>query len=72
MAIGRWPTNRPRTSRRGSFVSHPDLDSRGVKAVIQRIDGDTGSLYGVWNGKNYTSLPLHCRRAAALYHYAAA
>jgi peroxiredoxin len=24
-----------------------------VKAVIQRIDGDTGSLYGVWNGKNY-------------------
>ena len=26
-----------------------------VKAVIHvRIDGDTGSLYGVWNGKNYT------------------
>jgi peroxiredoxin len=28
-------------------------DSARVKAVIQRIDGDTGSLYGVWNGKNY-------------------
>jgi peroxiredoxin len=25
-----------------------------VKAVVQRIDGDTGSLYGVWNGKNYS------------------
>jgi peroxiredoxin len=28
-------------------------DPARVKAVIQRIDGDTGSLYGVWNGKNY-------------------
>jgi peroxiredoxin len=25
-----------------------------VHAVIQRIDGDTGSLYGSWNGKEYT------------------
>jgi peroxiredoxin len=24
-----------------------------VKAVIQRIDGDTGSLYGRWDGKTY-------------------
>jgi thiol-disulfide isomerase/thioredoxin len=24
-----------------------------VNAVIQRIDGDTGSLYGVWTGKEY-------------------
>jgi peroxiredoxin len=24
-----------------------------VKAMIQRIDGDTGSLYGTWNGKEY-------------------
>jgi thiol-disulfide isomerase/thioredoxin len=24
-----------------------------VKAVIQRIDGDTGSLYGSWTGKDY-------------------
>ena len=24
-----------------------------VRAVIQRIDGDTGSLYGSWTGKNY-------------------
>ena len=25
----------------------------GVRAVIQRIDGDTGSLFGSWTGKNY-------------------
>lgn len=24
-----------------------------IKAVIQRIDGDTGSLYGSWTGKDY-------------------
>jgi len=27
--------------------------SADVKAVIQRIDGDTGSLYGEWNGRSY-------------------
>jgi peroxiredoxin len=25
-----------------------------IRAVIQRIDGDTGSLYGSWNGHEYT------------------
>ena len=25
-----------------------------IKTVIQRIDGDTGALWGTWNGTNYT------------------
>jgi thiol-disulfide isomerase/thioredoxin len=25
-----------------------------IKSVIQRIDGDTGGLWGVWNGSSYT------------------
>jgi hypothetical protein len=28
----------------------PSNDSANVKAVIQRIDGDTGALYGKWTG----------------------
>ena len=35
-------------------VTPETSDPARVKAVIQRIDGDTGSLYGVWNGKNYS------------------
>jgi peroxiredoxin len=31
----------------------PEAHSSGVKAVIQRIDGDTGSLYGAWDGNAY-------------------
>jgi thiol-disulfide isomerase/thioredoxin len=31
----------------------PQPHSSDVKAVIQRIDGDTGSLYGLWTGQNY-------------------
>jgi peroxiredoxin len=31
----------------------PEAHSSGVKAVIQRIDGDTGSLYGGWDGNAY-------------------
>jgi peroxiredoxin len=31
----------------------PTSHSSDVKAVIQRIDGDTGSLYGSWNGGEY-------------------
>jgi thiol-disulfide isomerase/thioredoxin len=27
--------------------------SSGIKAVIQRVDGDTGSLYGQWTGQSY-------------------
>jgi thiol-disulfide isomerase/thioredoxin len=27
--------------------------SSDIKAVIQRVDGDTGSLYGQWTGQNY-------------------
>ncbi len=31
----------------------PKPHSQDVKAVIQRIDGDTGSLYGQWTGQAY-------------------
>ena len=31
----------------------PIPHSQDVKAVIQRIDGDTGSLYGPWTGRDY-------------------
>jgi thiol-disulfide isomerase/thioredoxin len=31
----------------------PSNDSANVKAVIQRIDGDTGALYGKWTGNEY-------------------
>jgi thiol-disulfide isomerase/thioredoxin len=31
----------------------PSNGSANVKAVIQRIDGDTGSLYGRWTGHEY-------------------
>ena len=31
----------------------PEAHSSDVKAVIQRIDGDTGSLYGGWDGNSY-------------------
>jgi peroxiredoxin len=31
----------------------PTAHSSDVKAVIQRIDGDTGSLYGSWTGSGY-------------------
>lgn len=32
----------------------PIAKSTTIHAVIQRIDGDTGSLFGTWNGQNYT------------------
>jgi peroxiredoxin len=31
----------------------PVKSGGGIRAVIQRIDGDTGSLYGGWTGKDY-------------------
>ena len=31
----------------------PQPHSSDVKAVIQRVDGDTGSLYGQWTGQSY-------------------
>jgi peroxiredoxin len=31
----------------------PTSATAGIKAVIQRIDGDTGSLYGAWTGSGY-------------------
>jgi peroxiredoxin len=31
----------------------PAKEPAEIKAVIQRIDGDTGSLYGYWTGKSY-------------------
>jgi peroxiredoxin len=36
----------------------PSADSGSrttIKAVVQRIDGDTGSLYGFWDGHQYTA-----------------
>jgi thiol-disulfide isomerase/thioredoxin len=33
---------------------NPIGKSAEVHAVIQRIDGDTGSLFGTWTGQNYT------------------
>jgi len=35
-------------------VEQPAGKSHDVRAVIQRIDGDTGSLYGAWTGNEYT------------------
>jgi thiol-disulfide isomerase/thioredoxin len=35
-------------------VDPPSGKSPVVKAVIQRIDGDTGGLWGTWNGTSYT------------------
>ncbi|HEY6375664.1 MAG TPA: hypothetical protein VIX90_09090, partial [Edaphobacter sp.] len=32
----------------------PVAKSPTIHAVIQRIDGDTGSLFGTWTGQNYT------------------
>ena len=31
----------------------PASKTTDIRAVIQRIDGDTGSLYGAWNGHEY-------------------
>jgi len=35
-------------------VDAPVGKSPVIKAVIQRIDGDTGGLWGTWNGTSYT------------------
>jgi thiol-disulfide isomerase/thioredoxin len=35
-------------------VDPPSPNSPVIKAVIQRIDGDTGGLWGTWNGTSYT------------------
>jgi len=35
-------------------VSPPAGKSPLIQAVIQRIDGDTGALWGTWNGTSYT------------------
>ncbi len=32
---------------------HPSGRPGEIRAVIQRIDGDTGSLFGLWNGTSY-------------------
>jgi thiol-disulfide isomerase/thioredoxin len=39
-----------------------------VQAVIQRIDGDTGSLFGSWNGKSYVVSHLSAA-GPALYSF---
>jgi thiol-disulfide isomerase/thioredoxin len=35
-------------------VDRPESKSQVIKTAIQRIDGDTGGLWGVWNGTSYT------------------
>jgi thiol-disulfide isomerase/thioredoxin len=35
-------------------VDPPTPNSPVIKTVIQRIDGDTGGLWGTWNGTSYT------------------
>jgi thiol-disulfide isomerase/thioredoxin len=35
-------------------VDPPSSKSPVIKTVIQRIDGDTGGLWGTWNGTSYT------------------
>ncbi len=35
-------------------VDPPDGKTPVLKAAIQRIDGDTGGLWGTWNGTSYT------------------
>ena len=35
-------------------VDAPSGKSAVIKTVIQRIDGDTGGLWGTWNGTSYT------------------
>ena len=40
-----------------------------IRAVIQRIDGDTGSLYGSWNGHEYT-VSHFTAAGPALYSFA--
>jgi peroxiredoxin len=35
-------------------VEQSTAKTSDIRAVIQRIDGDTGSLYGSWNGHEYT------------------
>ncbi len=42
--------------------------SNKVHAVIQKVDGDTGSLYGSWNGKEYT-VSHFTAAGAALYSF---
>ena len=44
----------PRVNPPGSSASNPSANPPTIHAVIQRIDGDTGSLFGTWNGQNYT------------------
>ena len=54
---GRWEI--VTTSAKGEAawefrVDPPTPKSSVIKAVIQRIDGDTGGLWGTWNGTSYT------------------
>lgn len=61
----------PTTSAKGESawefrVDPPSTKSPVIKTVIQRIDGDTGGLWGTWNGTSY--LVGHFNAAgAALY-----
>jgi thiol-disulfide isomerase/thioredoxin len=47
-------------------VDAPSGTSPVIKAVIQRIDGDTGGLWGVWNGSSYQVSHFNAA-GAALY-----
>jgi peroxiredoxin len=47
----------------------PAKSAGEIRAVIQRIDGDTGSLYGQWTGKDYR-ISHFTAAGAALYSLA--
>src|SRR6266702_1021111 len=54
---GDWQivTSSPKGESAWEFrVDPPAPKSPVIKAVIQRIDGDTGGLWGTWNGSSYT------------------
>jgi thiol-disulfide isomerase/thioredoxin len=52
---GDWEIATNSTKGEAAWQLHvePQPHSSDVKAVIQRVDGDTGSLYGGWTGQSY-------------------
>ncbi len=53
---GSWtiPTKSAKGESAWEFRADPAGKSPVIKTVIQRIDGDTGGLWGTWDGTSYT------------------
>ena len=54
---GSWEISTKSTKGENAWelrVDPPAPNTHVVKAAIQRIDGDTGGLWGTWNGTSYT------------------